>query len=62
LSAAEIRKEVYRFRVPENAKEGLLLFADLYYFPYPGSFARRLDLPKADGVVIASARKAISLE
>ena len=62
LSAGEIRKEVYRFRVPENAKERLLLFADLYYFPYPGSFARRLGLPKADGVVIASAKKVISLE
>jgi hypothetical protein len=62
LSAAEIRKEVYRFRVPEDAEERLLLFADLYYFPYPGSFAKRLGLPKADGVVIASAKKVISLE
>lgn len=62
LSAAEIRKEAYHFRVPENAKGRLLLFADLYYFPYPGSFAKRLGLPKADGVVIASTKKVISLE
>jgi len=62
LSAAEIREETYRFRVPANAKGRLLLFADLYYFPYPGSFAKRLGLPKADGVVIASTKKAISLE
>jgi hypothetical protein len=62
LSAAEIREEIYRFRVPEDAKEKLLLYADLYYFSYPGSFATRLGLPKADGVVIASAKKTISLE
>jgi hypothetical protein len=62
LSAAEIRKEAYRFRVPEDAKEKLLLFADLYYFPYPGAFAERLGLPKADGVVIASAKQTVSLE
>jgi hypothetical protein len=62
LSAAEIREETYHFRVPENAKGRLLLFADLYYFPYPGSFAQRLGLPKADGVVIASTKKTISLE
>ena len=62
LSAAEIREETYHFRVPKNAKGRLLLFADLYYFPYPGSFAERLGLPKADGVVIASAKKTISLE
>jgi len=62
LSAAEIRKETYHFRVPEGAKKRLLLYADLYYFPYPGSFAKRLGLPKADGVVIASTKKAISLE
>jgi hypothetical protein len=62
LSAAEIRKEVYRFRVPEDAEKRLLLYADLYYFPYPGSFAKRLGLPKADGVVIASTKKVISLE
>jgi hypothetical protein len=62
LSAAEIREEAYHFRVPGDAKGRLLLFADLYYFPYPGSFAKRLGLPKADGVVIASAKKEISLE
>jgi len=62
LSAAEIRKEAYRFKVPENAKGRVLLFADLYYFPYPASFAKRLGLPKADGVVIASTKEVISLE
>jgi len=62
LSAAEVRKEVYHFRIPENAKRRLLIYADLYYFSYPGSFARSLGLPKAEGVVIASAKKVISLE
>jgi hypothetical protein len=62
LSAAEIRKEVYRFKIPEDAEAKLMLFADLYYFPYPDSFAERLGLQKADGVVIASAKKTIALE
>jgi hypothetical protein len=62
LSAAEIRKETYHFRVPEGTKERLFLYADLYYFSYPSSFATRLGLPNAEGVVIASAKKAISLE
>jgi len=62
LSAAEIRRETYRFRIPEGAEEKLFLYADLYYFPYPGLFAKRLGLARADGVVIASTKKMISLE
>ena len=62
LNAAEIRRETYRFRIPESAEDKLYLVADLNYLPYSGVFAKRLGLPKPDRVVIASTKKEIALK
>ncbi|GBD96177.1 MAG TPA: hypothetical protein ENG83_06590 [Nitrospirae bacterium] len=62
LNASEIRKETYRFKVPENAKGSLELTAGLYYLRYPGSFAKQLGLPEAKVSEIASTRKILSLK
>lgn len=62
LNAAEIRKETYRFRIPEDAAGILSLRAKLYYLSYPAPFAARLGLPAAEPVEIASATKDIVIE
>lgn len=61
LGAAEIRKETYDFRIPDNAGNKLYLYAHLNYLPYPTVFAKKLGLAKPDTVVIASEKKIISL-
>lgn len=62
LNAAEIRKEPYLFKIPEDAEDKLFLFATLYYLPYPPSFAKRLGLPEPEVVEIASTKKYIILK
>lgn len=57
LDASEVRKETYRFRIPEDAAGIFILKAHLYYFSYPHSFAKRLGLPEAEAVQIAYAEK-----
>jgi len=61
LDAEEIRKETYRFRIPQNAKGKVYLFAALNYLPYPGAFADRFGLQVRDAVEIAFAKKEIAL-
>lgn len=61
LKATEIRKEAYRFRIPYDAKGTLSLTADLYFFPYPGSFAERLGLPQPQAINVASVKRDIVL-
>lgn len=62
LKAGEIRKETYSFKIPRAAKGTLSLAAELYFFPYPGSFAQRLGLPQPQAVKIASVKRDIVLE
>jgi hypothetical protein len=59
LNPSEIRKEAYYFKIPEDVKGALTLVANLYYLPYPASFARQLGLPEPEAFVIASSRKFI---
>ncbi len=62
LNAAEVRKETYRFKIPEDAKGILSLTARLYYLSYPAAFAGRLGLPEAEAVEIASVKKDIVIK
>lgn len=62
LNASEIRKETYRFKLPEYAKGSLELTANLYYLRYPGSFAKQLGVPEAKVIAIASTRKLLSVK
>jgi len=61
LNAAEIRKETYHFKIPEDAKGSLSLTANLYYLPYPSLFAKQLGLPEPKKVEIASASLSVDL-
>ena len=61
LNAAEIRKETYHFKIPEDAKGSLSLTANLYYLPYPSLFAKQQGLPEPKKVEIASASLSVDL-
>ena len=54
LNAAEVRKESYRFTVPERASGAVTLTATLYYLPYPSAFSSGLGLPGPEAVEIAA--------
>lgn len=62
LNASEVRKETYRFRVPDDATGIFFLKVHLFYFAYPHSFAERLGLPEAEAVQIAYAEKEMILK
>lgn len=62
LDAEEIRKEIYQFKIPKDAKGKLFLFATLNYLPYPSIFAERLGLPEAEVFGISFAKKEIALQ
>ncbi|GBE06884.1 MAG TPA: hypothetical protein ENG95_06135 [Nitrospirae bacterium] len=62
LKAGEIREEIYRFKVPEEAEGAMSLVTNLYYLRYPSAFAKRLSLPEADIVEIASATKTVIIK
>jgi hypothetical protein len=55
LEAAEVRKETFRFTIPENAKSRMFVAATLKYLPYPEPFARSLGEQPAEAVEIATA-------
>ncbi len=59
LEPREVRKENYHYKIPEDAYGVLTLVANLYYLPYPASFAKRLGMPEPEAFVIASAIKFI---
>ncbi|MCL4536031.1 MAG: hypothetical protein M1610_00335 [Nitrospirae bacterium] len=62
LNAAEIRKETFRFKIPEGFEGTLSLTAAMKYLPYPGSFAKRLGLPKPEAVEVAVSKKDIRIQ
>jgi nitrate reductase cytochrome c-type subunit len=59
LKAREQRVERYRYRVPAEAREPVVLLARVYYLAYPAAFARLLDVPKAAKVLMAEGRAAL---
>jgi hypothetical protein len=59
LKAEEVRTERYSFRVPDDAREPLVLTARARYLPYPKSFARALSLPPAEPQLLAEAQKTL---
>lgn len=61
LNAAEVRKETYRFRIPEGAQQTVTLVATLRYLPHSSSFAKRLGISRPEPVEIASAKKELLL-
>lgn len=61
LNASEVRKEQYRITIPEDAAEGITLKADLYYLQYPDDFAKRLKIPEAQRIEIASEKMSVSI-
>jgi len=61
LNADEVRKEIYRFKIPEDSAGKLNLVARLYYLRYPDSFASQFGIPPAEAVEIASAEKSVTL-
>jgi hypothetical protein len=62
LEAAEISRETYYFLIPQSFKGKVLLVAQLQYLPYPSSFANRYGLPLPEAVVIATAKKEMSID
>ena len=61
LNPAELRKERYYFRIPDDFKDRIFLRARLIYLPYPTSFARRFGLPNPERFEITSATKELTL-
>ncbi len=61
LDAGEIRKERYRFEIPEDAEGTLSLVAKLHYLSYPRSFAKSLGVPSVEPVEIAAANKELGI-
>ena len=61
LNAAEVRKESYRIKIPEDAKNPLSLSVALKYLPYPSCFAVKLGIARPVAVTIAAAQKEIPL-
>jgi len=61
LNADEVRKEIYRFKIPEDSAGKLNLVARLYYLRYPDSFASQFGISPAEAVEIASAEKSVTL-
>jgi hypothetical protein len=55
LNAEEIRKETYRFQIPEDAEGTLSVVAKLHYLSYPRFFAESLGVPPVEPVEIAAA-------
>lgn len=62
LKAEESREERYTFRVPGGAREPLALTARVRYLPYPGSFARALDIPPEAPRLLAETRAFLSVK
>ena len=61
LEASEVRKESYLIPVPAGTTE-IALSASLYYMAYPPAFAKRLDLPVPNPVIIAAANKRVEVK
>jgi hypothetical protein len=57
INATEIRKETYKFVIPENAEGLLTLTAKLFYLSYPRSFSESLGLGVQEPVEIATGNK-----
>jgi hypothetical protein len=62
LNAAELRRETYSFKVPDNVKGRIALRASLNYLPYPSSFSRRFGLPKPESWEITSESRELPLK
>jgi nitrate/TMAO reductase-like tetraheme cytochrome c subunit len=61
LNASEVRVENYRLKLPGLLPPRLTVLATMYYAAYPDAFAARLKLPKAEPVVVASAKTQVQL-
>lgn len=59
LNAAEVRDEVYRLGFDHTAKGSVTVSAKLVYVPYPASFAKKLNIAKAEPVVLATSSRKI---
>jgi len=59
LKAEELRKERYHFRIPKDASGTVTFKARINYLRYPSSFARSLNVEKAEPVELAAAKKEI---
>ncbi len=62
LQANEVREETYSLMLPQDVQGPLRLTATLRYFPYPHMFARRLKLPKALPVSVATATATLTVK
>jgi hypothetical protein len=62
LNAGEVRKETYRFTIPEDTEYIVWFVATLNYLPYPEPFARALGLPAPEVVEVASEKTAVMLQ
>jgi hypothetical protein len=61
IRAGEVRVEMFRFTVPSDASGELEAEATLRYLRYPSGFAKRLEIPPAESVLVAKASKIIKI-
>lgn len=62
LGPAEVRKEGYYLKLPANFSGKVTLEAHLYYRGAPSSFTKRMQVPDAIPVQVASQKKQITIE
>jgi nitrate/TMAO reductase-like tetraheme cytochrome c subunit len=56
LRSAEVRAELYTFRIPERYNGMMSIEAQVKYTPYPPGYAKILNIPEPEPVTISSAR------
>jgi hypothetical protein len=61
IRAGEVRVEMFRFTVPSDASGEFEAEATLRYLRYPSGFAKRLEIPPAESVLVAKASKIIKI-
>jgi hypothetical protein len=62
LSAGEVRKEGYYFKLPEQFSGKVTLEANLYYKGAPSSFSKRMQVPESEVVLVATQKRTITVE
>jgi hypothetical protein len=62
LKAEEVRKEHYKFTIPDDARGSLYFTAMVKYVRYPSGFAARLNIDKIDPVIISAVTKELKIK